>query len=144
MDSFQKNPEKSISDQLSAALVQLSTDQIRFVIARQEYSTDKDAAAAIHIKSDTVYHWPKIVRDVVQLMAEDGLTTALHLRRRHLAKAMAIKVAGLDAADDRLRQSVASEIIEWELGKATQPQQVDVTSGGKIIRVIGGVNLDDM
>ena len=40
----QKNKEKYISDQLSDVLEKLSLDQIRFVVARQEYSSDKDAA----------------------------------------------------------------------------------------------------
>lgn len=118
-----ENPEKSISDQLDAALAQLSTERIRFVIARQECKSDKDAAEAIGIKPDTVYHWPEIVRDAVRHMAADGLTTALHMRRRHLAKAMAVKVAGLDSNNERLRQSVATELIEWEMGKATQPTE---------------------
>jgi len=36
---------------------------------------------------------------------------------------MAIKLAGLDNRDERVRQAVATEIIEWELGKATQRQE---------------------
>jgi hypothetical protein len=129
------NPEKSISDELDAALAQLSTDQIRFVVARQDCATDKEAARAIGIKPDTVYHWPEIVKDAVRLMAGDGLTTALHLRRRALAKAMGVKVHGLDSGDERLRQAVATELIEWEMGKATQKQEVTGLAGGPL-RVI--------
>jgi len=53
-------------------------------------------------------------------MAQDGLVTALHLRRRALARAMEVKLRGLDSRDERIRQAVATEIIEWELGKASQ------------------------
>ena len=124
-ESFQENQEKSISEELDAALAQLSTDQIRFAIARNEYSTDKATAEAIGLKPDTVYHWPDVVRGAVRLMAGDGVVTALHLRKRSLAKAMAVKVKGLDSKDERLRQSVATEVVEWELGKATQTQKTE-------------------
>jgi len=135
-------PEKSISDTLESVLGQLSTDQIRFVVARQEFATDKEAANAIGIKPDTVYHWPEIVKDAVRLMADDGLVTALHLRRRNLAKAMLVKVKGLESDDDKIRQSVATEIIEWELGRATQPQ-TDEHSGDVTIRVLRGGDTED-
>ena len=121
--------EKPISDTLETVLAQLSTDQIRFVVARSECATDKEAARAVGIRADTVYHWPAIVRDAVRLMAEDGLQTALHVRRRNLAKAMLVKVAGLDSEDERIKQATATEIIEWELGKATQKQEVSGPDG---------------
>jgi hypothetical protein len=111
-------------DELSQILSQLTVDQIRFVVARQECSTDREAARAIGMSESTVYRWPATVKRAVELMVRDGLTTALHLRRRALAKAMLVKVKGLDSGDERVRQAAASEIIEWELGKAQQPQKI--------------------
>lgn len=108
------------SEQLAAVLKELTSEQIRFVITRQEYSSDKDAAEAMGLKPNTVYHWPDTVRDAVKLMAADGLIVAQHIRRRNLAKAMMVKVAGLDSKDERIRQNAATEIIEWEMGKAAQ------------------------
>jgi len=93
------------------------------VIARQDCSFDKDAAEAIGISARTVKQWKADgapIDDAVRLMALDGLIVATELRRRHVAKAMAVKVAGLDEDDNKLRQGVATEIIEWEMGKATQ------------------------
>ena len=116
--------EKSISSELQAALDELSLDQVRFVVARQEFSTDKEAAESIGIKPDTVYRWPDAVKDAVRLMAFDGLVTAQHLRRRALAKAMLVKIRGLDSEDEHLRQRVATEIVEWEMGRAKQTQEV--------------------
>ena len=116
-------------DDLHSALAQLTTDQIRFVIARQEFSTDKETAEALEISPATVKAWKLKgypIDEAVRLMVLDGLVVAAELRRRHLAKAMAVKVKGLDEKDKRLRQSVASEIIEWEMGKATQPSTVDL------------------
>jgi predicted DNA-binding protein (UPF0251 family) len=126
---------------LEAVLARLSTDQIRFVIARSETTTDKDAARAIGISPETVKHWPKSakadVASAVKLMAHDGVVTALHIRRRNLAKAMGVKVAGLDSPDEKVRQAVASEIIEWELGKAEQPNR-NTDTGTVILRVVYG------
>ena len=133
-------PEKSIPDTLETVLAQLSTDQIRFVVARQEYTSDKEAAKAVGIKPDTVYHWPPIVAEAVRLMAEDGLVTALHVRRRNLAKAMLVKVAGLDSDDERVKQTTATEIIEWELGRAAQKQEITGPSGGPLVIGIGGLD----
>ena len=128
MSDSQGNPQKSIQERLSAALSQLSTDQIRFVVARQEFSTDKEAAENIGIKPDTVYRWPEVVKEAVQLMAQDGLVTAIHLRKRNLAKAMLVKVGGLDSRDDKIAQGVATEIIEWEMGKAAQSVEINIDS----------------
>ena len=134
-------PEATSSD-LDAILGQLSLDEIRFLIARSETTTDKDAALAIGYTPRTIKGWPmerkELIREALRHMARDGLVAALHLRRRALAKAMAVKVRGLDTDDERLRQQTATEIIEWELGKATQPQQVDVTSGGAPIKITWG------
>jgi len=79
----------------------------------------------------TVYKWPEIVNEAIALMALDASSAALAMRRRSLTKAMAVKVAGLDSDDDVLRQRVATEIIEWEQGKAQQ--KTDITSGGEVI-----------
>lgn len=141
--TIQQNPEKSISDQLDAVLDQLTTDQIRFVVARQSYGSDKETAQALRLKPDTVYHWPEIVREAIRLMASDGLTTALHIRRRHLAKAMLVKVAGLDSPMEKIRQDVSTEIIEWEMGKASQPV---TNEEGKefVVRFTGNIRPDDV
>ncbi len=108
-------------------LDQLSFDQKRFVIARQEYMTDREAAEAIGIRSNLPAEWKcrgAPIDQVLDLMVHDGIVMALHLRRKALAKAMAIKAGGLDSNDERVRQGAASELIEWEMGKATQRSEV--------------------
>jgi len=116
-----ENAEKSISEQLKDALARLSKDQLRFVIALQDYPSKKEAAEAIGIKPDTAYRWNGDVEEAARLMALDSIAAARQMRRRALAKAMAVKIAGLDSEDERIRQSVSTEIIEGELGKAAQP-----------------------
>ena len=116
----QEKAEKYTSEQLRDVLEQLSVDQIRFIVARQEFATDKEAAEAVDIAPQTVYRWPAIVKEASRLMAVDGLVTAQHLRKRHVAKAMLVKTGGLDSDSEGIRQRVATEIIEGEMGKAAQ------------------------
>ena len=141
-ETVQTSPENSISDQLRVVLEQLSPDQIRFVVARQEYPTDKEAAESIGLKPDTVYHWKSRdkapIDEAGALMAGDGLVVAAHVRRKSLAKAMLVKVGGLDSEDERLRQNVATEVIEWEMGKAAQRTEASGPGGGPIEHKLSG------
>lgn len=133
------------SEELRALLEQLTIDQIRFVVARQEYPTDREAAQAIALSVRTVYNWPDTVKEAARLMAQDGLIVAQYLRRRTLAKAMLVKVGGLDAEDERMRQNVATEIIEWEMGKATQKQEITGAEGGAVVvKFISNVGEQDI
>jgi len=107
-------------------LARLSIDQVRFVVARSEVSTDKEAAQNIRVSPESVKRWKREgapIDETLRLLAHDGVVTALHLRKRNLAKAMAVKVAGLDDPDSKVRQGVATEVIEWELGSAVQKQE---------------------
>jgi len=128
----QEKAENYTSSELETILEQLTPDQLRFVVARQQHRTDKAAAEALDISTQVVYRWPDIVKEAVRLMAYDGLVTALYIRRNALAKAMMVKVNGLDSKEERIRQSVATEVIEWEVGKATQKNELTGRDGGPI------------
>ena len=123
---------------LEELLDQLTVEQIRFVVARQEAKTDKEAAKAIGISAGTVKNWKYAgvpLDEAVKLMAMDGVVAALHIRRKGLAKAMAIKYEGLESKDKRLQQSVATEFVEWELGKAKQRQEITGAEGKALLPV---------
>jgi len=124
----QENP----INRLSEILPQLTKDQLRFIVALQEYPTKDAAAKAIKIRPSTTYEWPDIVDEAARLLALDAVTAAREIRRRNLVKAMSVKAAGLDSKEPALRQKVASEIIEWELGKAAAA--IDVTSKGEKLK----------
>jgi hypothetical protein len=113
-------------EKLRAILHGLSMTQIRFVIARLENKTDKAAAEAIQITPATVKSWDN--KEQVDII------TALEIRRRNLAKAMAVKVAGLESDNEKIRQDTATELIEWELGKAQQKTDI-TTAGEKLNRI---------
>ena len=126
------------SDDLKRVLAQLSVEQVRFVVARQDHVTDKEAAKAVGVSPGTVKNWKYNgypIDEAVRLMALDGVIVALHLRRKALARAMLIKHDGLESRNERIRQSTATEFIEWELGKAMQPQQVTGAEGKDLIPV---------
>jgi hypothetical protein len=135
----------STSEALEAVLGQLSPEQIRYAIARRESRSITDACAAIGMSRAAFYKWPEderaMIDEAVRLMALDGLVTAMHLRRRALAEAMAVKVAGLRSKDERVRQATATELIEWELGKATQRNEVTGAEGGPV-RLVWDDNTD--
>lgn len=104
--------------ELDAILETLTIDQLRYIVARQEYSSKRDAAQAIDVSYSTVTKWDSKVDRAAELMALDGVHVTREIRRRSLPKAMAVKVAGLESKDERIRQGVATEIVEWEMGKA--------------------------
>lgn len=134
------------SSELEQILTQLSVDQVRFIVSRQGYLTDKEAAKSIGIRPNRISQWKYAgvpIDEAVRLMAADGLTIALHVRKRSVAKAMMVKVAGLDSEDGKLRQGVATEIIEWEMGKAAQPTDSQV-SGEIVIRMTGNVRPEEL
>lgn len=110
------------TERLKELLQRLTMTQMRYVIARLEAKSDKEAAEIIKITPSTVRSWDNKaeVDEAVTLMRVDGMLTALEMRRRNLAKAMAVKAAGLDSDDEPIRQKSATEIIEWEMGKAIQ------------------------
>lgn len=122
--------------ELEQMLGQLTVNQIRYVIARVDSITDKEACEQANINYGSFRNMPREERELidraVRLMAQDSLVTALHLRRRALARAMEIKLSGLDSRDEKIRQSVATEIIEWEMGKAMQRQELSGKDGGPI------------
>lgn len=127
---------KTIAEALVGILGHLSVDQIRFVVARQDCATDKLAAEAIGFTPNTIAKWKHAgvpVALAVRLMVEDGLVVAQTIRRKALAKAMLIKTAGLDDENPRIAQSVATEIIEWEMGKATQRSELTGLDGDPLL-----------
>ena len=115
--------------ELAAVLAQLSYNQIRFCIAMLQLGANpskSDAAVSIGLRPDTVQHWPAIVDRALELLALDALASARALMRGALTKAVMVKIAGLDSNNAKIAQQAATEIIEWQLGRAKQ--SVDVAA----------------
>ncbi len=134
MDDERK--EMDSSGNIDEMLKRLTAEQLRFVQKRLYSNSDAEAANAAGIPLGTMYKWSDWVRvEVPRLLAMDGVHLAAEMRRRVLPDAMAVKVDGLNSPDEKLRQNVATELIEWEMGKAVQRTQMD-QKGDITLRVV--------
>lgn len=122
-------PEKSISEQFAGLWSVLGHNQRRFVIAMLESKTKKEAAESIGVKPDTVYHWNGMVDEAVALARADIQSAAVGILAAAGSKAAAIKTAGLDSDTEKIRQDVASEILDRNLGKPKQRQEITGADG---------------
>lgn len=137
--THQNQPKSPDSDRLAEIESQLSMTQLRYLIARVEAASDKEAADTIGIKASTVKRWnddgsKSLIDEAVRLMLHDGIVTAREILRRNLAKAAAVKAAGLDSDNEKIRQDAATEIIDraGEIGKPTQRNEHTGANGGAI------------
>lgn len=120
----------------------LSRNQRRFVVAMQECATKKEAAEAIGLEPDTVYRWPGIVDEAINALSSDVEAAVWDILQSSAAKAAMVKVAGLDENDDRLRQAVASEILDRFLGKPTQRHEITHTWQDDVIDLLQRGEID--
>jgi len=127
-------PQKLHTDDVFALL---SDNQWRYVTAMVENPSfsKKDGAEHIGMLPDTVYRWPPYVNDAIEQARANVHDAALTMRKQAVLKAIAVKLKLLDSEDEGIRSKVASEIIEWELGKATQRNEVTGADGKAIQHV---------
>jgi len=116
-------------DRLAEILPQLNANQLRYLAVRHDCSSDLEAANALGIKVSTIYDWPPVVKEALNLMLHDGVVIASEILRRNSSKAAAIKAAGLDSEEERIRQDSASEILDRTLGKPMQRNEISGPDG---------------
>jgi hypothetical protein len=133
--SNQNNSEITEKPHTKADFSMLSDTQWRFITAMIENPdfSKKDAANHIGIEADTVYRWPAYVNDAINQARRDVHEAARNMRKQAVLKAIAVKVALLDSDDENVRSKAASEIIEWELGKATQRNELTGAGGSELV-----------
>ena len=112
----------------------LTTNQRRFVVAMQEHPTKKEAAESIGVQPQTAYNWNGDVDAAVDFMRNNIALATLGIIQANAAKAAMIKAAGLDSGDEKIRQDVATEILDRNLGRPTQRQEL-TGADGDVIRV---------
>jgi hypothetical protein len=100
--------------------------------------TKKQGAKAVGLRPATIYNWPDHVGAAIEKAREDMHSAALTVRKNALLKAMRVKLALLDNKDARIRDKAATDILEWELGKASQP----LTGTGKDGAIAHEVTID--
>lgn len=126
------------TSQFEDIVSQLTVDQLRFVTARLNESTDKAAAEAVGVSPDTVTYWKRSgvpIDDAVKLLAFDGIVLAFEILRKSVAEAAAIKRAGMRSDDERIQQSSSSEIMDRVMGRPTQRQEISGPEGGPLVVV---------
>lgn len=140
MENDSEIAEKSISERFGVLWDKMSRNQRRFVVAMQDCANKKEAAYAIGLEPDTVYRWPKFIDDAIILLGESVKETAAEILARNLAKAAMVKISGLDDDDARIRQSVATELLERGLGKVPSKSEISGPDGDELtinVRVSG-------
>lgn len=126
-DSIPVVPESHTDDNLTDLLRQLSSSQLRFVSRRVWTDTDADAARELNISPSTVKAWKQNgapIDESVRLMKHDGVIMAAEMMRRALADAVEVKIGGLCDRSSSIRQAAATELIDRNMGKPTQRQEV--------------------
>ena len=118
----EKPTEMQTKSHTDAIFSQLSDNQWRFVTAMVENPSfsKKEAAEHIGMQPETIYKWGSVINDAVEVARTNIHEAALERRKKAVLKAIAVKVSLLDSDDESVRSRVATELIEWELGKATQ------------------------
>lgn len=130
----EQNADKSISDaDFKRLWGGLSHNQQRFAVAMLECPSKKEAALAIGLEPDTVYRWGNEVDSAVAYMRDKARDAAFGVIESSVVKAATIKRAGLDSSDEKMRQDVASEILDRVMGKATQKQEVTGPDGAALV-----------
>lgn len=135
MKKNQKPPKTLTSETYRDALGGLTILQQRFVVARIDKNSDAEAARYLGIEEKTPFKWPekKLIDEIVAFAVFDGVELALSMRRKALPRAMAVKMAALESDSEKIRQDAATELIEWELGKAKNTTDVSGNLGVTVL-----------
>ena len=124
--------EKSTSEEFREVWQSLNHNQKRYVLARLDFPTKKEAAKAIDIEPNTVYRWGDEVEQAIDLLRNDISNAAIEIITQATAKAAIVKVDGLDSCDEKVRQAAATEILDRNLGRPVQRNELTGAEGGGI------------
>jgi hypothetical protein len=123
--------------ELKAVLTELKQDinKMIYVNARAEGMSINDALARAHRSKAWFYSQPKEEQERLEAIAAElaasTVMRAIQILEESALLAAKVKADGLRSRDERVRQNVATEILDRNIGKPTS--QVDVTSNGKDI-----------
>lgn len=125
---------------LKTAINELKIDLVKFnyVFARSDgFSVEESAKKAKRSKS-WFYAMPKEDQEYLEMIAGE-LNAAAKIRAKQIledavVEAARVKVAGLKNSNARIKQDAATEILDRNGFKATQP--IDLTTGGEKIEPV--------
>jgi hypothetical protein len=123
---------------LRTEINQLSDLRLDYVMARSRVTSDAQGIRESGVNKTTFYSWSEEERnklnDIAQRLKRDTALKALTIIQNAAEEAAKVKVAGLKSRDERVKQGVATEILDRGVGKVTD--KVDVTSGGEKIQPV--------
>lgn len=112
-----------------------------YVLERSKVNTDKDGYTNAGFSRGTFYNWSSEDRDYLNNLAgrirtEVALQIMMRLQEAGM-DAVEVKIKGLDARSDNIKQKSSTEILEWLIGKPTQKVDQNSNQSGEVtIRII--------
>lgn len=110
---------------LRAEIDQIADDlQRAYVLERSKVNTDKDGYTNAGFSRGTFYKWDSEIRDYLNNLAqriktEVALQIMLRLQEAGM-EAVDVKIGGLKARNENIKQKSSTEILEWLIGKPSQ------------------------
>jgi hypothetical protein len=120
-------------------------EQARWVLWRLVTKTDQEAAKKTGVHPSTVSKWEnKADLDAAVLRLLSSPTEAVMAILHDAAIAAAqVKVAGLGSKSESVRQGAATEILDRNIGKPMQKQEISGPEGGPLEHTYDVSGLDD-
>jgi hypothetical protein len=129
-------------DDLRTVLDGLQDKQLAYVISRSKSVSTAEALRNANLGKNVYYKWTEEEREYLEEVAyklqRENAVRAMMILQDAAVKAAEVKVSGLNDRDSRIKQSVATEILDRTVGKSTD--KLDVTSGGEPIVQVEYVN----
>lgn len=131
----------NLSD-LRAEIERIDDDLKRvYVLERSKVNTDKAGYTNAGFSRGTFYNWSSEERQYLNNLAgrirtEVALQIMMRLQEAGL-DAVEVKISGLGARNENIKQRTSTEILEWLIGKPTQKVDQNTSQSGEVtIRII--------
>jgi hypothetical protein len=134
-----KRTEKPLSERFSG----FSVDQWRFIAARLNTTTDKEAAEEIGLNDKTPSKWPNksLINDAIAELRIEAAAGAVEALKQSSLKAAMVIAGLLDSDDEPVRLRAAQDILDRVNGKPTQRQEITGADGESLsVRLDWGDN----
>lgn len=122
---------------LRTDLDQLEDSRLDYVLERSKVNSDSQGYKNAGIAKTTFYGWSaeerKKLNDIAQSMKRNRAIAVNMVLQDAAEQAAITKVEGLKSRNERIKQDVATEILDRVAGKPTQRQEI-TTSGELVIK----------
>jgi heptaprenylglyceryl phosphate synthase len=123
-------------DDLRDYLEQLKDSRLDYVMARSKCNSDSEAYRQAGISKPVFYRWlpeeREKLNDLAQRVKRETATRALMVLQDAAEQAALVKTKGLESRDERVKQAVATEILDRTVGKPATSLEVSGKNGEKI------------